>query len=55
MINESENNQDEQLPPIQPGEVRLEDFMKPLGLSQYRLAQDLSVAACMRIVSIFRG
>jgi addiction module HigA family antidote len=30
---------DELLSPIRPGEVRLEDFMKPLGLSQYRLAK----------------
>jgi len=32
------------LSPIHPGEVLLEDFMKPLGLSQYRLAQDIGVA-----------
>ncbi len=31
------------LSPIHPGEVLLEDFMKPLGLSQYRLAQDIGV------------
>src|SRR5438128_12309799 len=31
------------LAPIHPGEVLLEDFLKPLGLSQYRLAQGLSV------------
>src|SRR3954464_7495989 len=31
------------LPPVHPGEVLLEDFLKPLGLSQYRLAQGLSV------------
>jgi antitoxin HigA-1 len=30
------------LSPIYPGEVLLEDFMKPLGLSQYPLAQDMS-------------
>lgn len=29
--------------PIHPGEVLLEDFMKPLGLSQYRLAKDIGV------------
>ncbi|MDZ4159387.1 MAG: HigA family addiction module antitoxin [Anaerolineaceae bacterium] len=34
---------DETLSPIHPGEVLLEDFMKPLGLSQYRLAQDIGV------------
>ncbi|MFQ5615972.1 MAG: transcriptional regulator, partial [Anaerolineales bacterium] len=31
------------LPPIHPGEVLLEDFMKPLKLSQYSLAQDIGV------------
>ncbi len=35
---------EERLPPVHPGEVLLEDFMKPLGLSQYRLAQDLHVS-----------
>lgn len=29
--------------PIHPGEVLLEEFLKPLGLSQYRLAKDISV------------
>jgi addiction module HigA family antidote len=31
------------LPPVHPGEVLVEDFLKPLGLSQYRLAKGLSV------------
>lgn len=33
------------LPPIHlhPAEVLLEDFMKPLGLSQYRVAKDIGV------------
>ena len=35
---------EEFLSPVHPGEVLLEDFMKPLGLSQYRLAQDIGVA-----------
>jgi len=34
---------DKILSPIHPGEVLLEDFMKPLGLSQYRLAKDIGV------------
>ena len=33
----------ELLSPIHPGEILLEDFMKPLGLSQYRLAKDIGV------------
>lgn len=31
------------LPPVHPGEVLLEEFMKPLGISQNRLARDLKV------------
>lgn len=31
------------LPPVHPGEVLLEDFMKPLKLSQYRLSKDIGV------------
>jgi addiction module HigA family antidote len=46
--------QKEILSPIQPGEVLLEDFMKPLGLSQYRLAQDIGVAP-IRISQIVHG
>jgi addiction module HigA family antidote len=34
---------DDALSPIHPGEVLLEDFMKPLGLTQYRLAHDVGV------------
>lgn len=31
------------LPPIHPGEILAEEFLKPLGITQYRLAQDISV------------
>ena len=31
------------LPPIHPGEVLLEDFLVPLGLTQYRLAKGIGV------------
>lgn len=31
------------LPPIHPGEQLREEFMKPLGLTAYRLAKDLAV------------
>lgn len=34
---------EEKMAPVHPGEVLLEDFMKPLGLSQYRLAKELHV------------
>jgi len=39
---------------IQPGEIMLEDFMKPLGLGQYRVALALGVAP-LRISQIVRG
>jgi addiction module HigA family antidote len=45
---------DKSLSPIHPGEILLEDFMKPLGLSQYRLAQDIGVAP-IRISQIVHG
>ncbi|MGH7565156.1 MAG: HigA family addiction module antitoxin [Gemmatimonadota bacterium] len=31
------------LPPVHPGEVLDEEFLKPLGLSQHRLALDIGV------------
>ena len=42
------------LSPIHPGEVLLEDFMKPLGLTQYRLAHDIGVTP-IRISQIVHG
>lgn len=39
---------------ITPGEILAEDFLKPLGLSQYRLAKDISVPA-RRINEIVKG
>jgi addiction module HigA family antidote len=45
---------EDRLPPVHPGEVLLEDFMKPLELSQYRVAKDIGVSA-MRISQIVNG
>ena len=45
---------DKNLSPIHPGEVLLEDFMKPLDLTQYRLARDLRVTP-IRISQIVNG
>jgi len=42
------------LPPIHPGEVLQEEFLKPLGISQYRLARDINVAP-RRINEIIHG
>ncbi len=41
-------------PPTHPGEILLEEFLKPMGISQYRLAKDIGVPA-MRINKIVRG
>ena len=32
------------LAPVHPGEVLLEEFLEPMGISQYRLAKDISVS-----------
>jgi addiction module HigA family antidote len=32
-----------QFPPIHPGEILLEEFLKAMEISQYRLAKDISV------------
>lgn len=42
------------LSPIHPGEVLLFDFLEPLALSQYRLAQDITVPP-RRINEIVHG
>ena len=42
------------LPPIHPGEILQEDFLVPMGLSQYRLAPDIGVAP-RRINEIVHG
>ena len=40
--------------PIHPGEILHEEFLAPLGISQYRLAKDISVPP-RRINEIVRG
>ena len=45
---------DQRLPPIHPGEILLEEFLKPMGISQYRLAKDISVPP-RRINEIVHG
>ena len=32
-----------EIEPIHPGEILLEEFLKPLDISQYRLAKDINV------------
>ena len=42
------------LAPVHPGEVLLEEFLVPMGISQYRLAKDISVPP-RRINEIVHG
>jgi addiction module HigA family antidote len=42
------------VPPIHPGEILMEEFLLPLGVSQYRLAKDICVPA-RRINEIVHG
>jgi len=44
----------EKLMPVHPGEVLLEEFLKPMGLSQNRVALDIGVPA-RRINEIVHG
>jgi addiction module HigA family antidote len=40
--------------PVHPGEILLTEFLEPMGISQYRLAKDVSVPA-RRINEIVHG
>jgi len=42
------------LPPVHPGEVLAEEFLEPMGISQYRLAKDIAVPP-RRINEIVHG
>jgi addiction module HigA family antidote len=42
------------LAPIHPGEILMEEFLKPLGITQYKLAKDIHVPA-RRINEIVHG
>jgi addiction module HigA family antidote len=45
---------EDRLMPVHPGEVLLEEFLKPMGLSQNRMALDIRVPA-RRINEIVHG
>ena len=42
------------LKPVTPGDILLEDFLKPMAISQYRLAKEINVPA-QRISEIVAG
>ena len=42
------------MPPIHPGQILLEEFLKPMSISQYRISKDITVPA-RRINEIVHG
>jgi addiction module HigA family antidote len=53
-MSESPDPAAEHLPPIPPGEILREEFMKPLGMSARQLARELSVPP-NRVTAILNG
>ena len=45
---------EKRLPPIHPGEILNEEFLAPMGITQYRLAKSIGVDS-RRINAIFHG
>jgi len=43
-----------QIPPVHPGEILMEDFLKPMGITQYKLAKSMGVPQ-RRIGEIIAG
>lgn len=54
LLNEIVNMSHGKLPTIPPGEILLEEFLKPMGLSQYRLAKSTRLPQT-RIAEIVKG
>ena len=52
VVDEAEPNGGQ--PPVHPGEILLEDFLKPMAISQYRLARALGVPA-QRVHDLVHG
>ena len=48
------NEQTEKMPPVHPGEILLEDFLKPMGITPYRLTRGLNVPKS-KISAILKG
>jgi len=51
---ESRRSEMKRLDPITPGEILRDEFLVPMGISQYRLAKEIGVPA-QRISEIVRG
>ena len=54
MMKKFADKEPKKLGPIHPGEILLEEFLRPMRISQYRLAKDISVPAG-RINEIVQG
>ena len=54
IFNEDKMMTSQKLPPVHPGEILFEEYLKPLGISQNKLGRDLNVPA-QRINDIVRG
>lgn len=54
LITIEESNMEQRLPPVHPGEILAEEFLRPMGISQYRLAKDILVPP-RRINEIVQG
>lgn len=48
------NYHEEKIPAVHPGEILLEDFLKPMEITPYRLAKELKVPKT-RISAILKG
>jgi antitoxin HigA-1 len=46
--------EENQLPPIHPGEILSVEFLEPLGITRYRLAKDIGIPP-RRINEIVKG
>ena len=46
--------EDKTMPPVHPGEILMKEFLEPMGITQYRLAKDISVVP-RRINEIVHG
>ncbi len=53
-ITTEDKDMEQQLSPVHPGEILAEEFLRPMGISQYRLAKDIFVSP-RRINEIVQG
>ncbi len=53
-MNTKVSNRPEKLPPVHPGEILSEEFLRPMNITQYRLAKSIGVDA-RRVHAIIHG